>query len=112
LLIKELKADKIDRFIKDVTELANANPDKKEEILKALNDFIKNRDRMLYATFRKAGYFVGSGVVEAGCKTVVGKRAKQSGMFWHVDGAQNVLATHCAVLGGLFDDYWAQKKAA
>lgn len=51
------------------------------------------------------------GVVEAGCKTVVGKRAKQSGMFWHIDGAQNVLATRCAVLGNLFDDYWAKKKA-
>jgi len=109
---KWLKADKIDRFIKDVTELANANPDNRDEILKALNYFVKNRDRMLYATFRKAGYFVGSGVVEAGCKTVVGKRAKQSGMFWHIDGAQNVLATRCAVLGNLFDDYWAKKKAA
>lgn len=67
---------------------------------------------MLYATFRKAGYFVGSGVVEAGCKTVVGKRAKQSGMFWHVHGAQNVLATRCAVLGNLFDDYWKHRKVA
>ena len=85
---------------------------KKDEILKALQYFKKNRDRMLYATFRKAGYFVGSGVVEAGCKTVVGKRAKQSGMFWHVQGAQNVLSTRCAVLGQLFDDYWDYRNAA
>ena len=70
------------------------------------------RDRMRYATFRKAGYFVGSGVVEAGCKTVVGKRAKQSGMFWHVQGAQNVLSIRCAVLGNRFDDYWTRRSAA
>lgn len=109
---KWLKADKIDRFIRDVTDLAEANPNKNDEILKALKYFIKNRDRMLYATFRKASYFVGSGVVEAGCKTLVGKRAKQSGMFWHVAGAQNVLSTRCAVLGNLFDDYWKGRKAA
>ncbi len=109
---KWLKADKIDRFIKVVSELAEIHQDKKEEILKALKYFEKNRDRMLYASFRKKGYFVGSGVVEAGCKTVVGKRAKQSGMFWHVDGAQNVLSTRCAVLGRLFDPYWAQHRAA
>jgi len=109
---KWLKFDKIDRFTKVVTDLAEANPHKKDEILKALKYFTKNRDRMLYATFRKAGYFVGSGVVEAGCKTVVGKRAKQSGMFWHVEGAQNVLSTRCAVLGNLFDDYWKYRNAA
>ena len=109
---KWLKADKIDRFIKVVSEFADSHPSQKDEILKALQYFQKNRDRMLYATFRKAGYFVGSGVVEAGCKTVVGKRTKQSGMFWHVKGAQNVLATRCAVLGHLFDDYWAHQNAA
>jgi len=109
---KWLKADKIDRFIKVVSELADVQKDKKEDILKALQYFKKNRDRMLYASFRKKGYFVGSGVVEAGCKTVVGKRTKQSGMFWHVDGAQNVLSTRCAVLGRLFDAYWVQHRAA
>jgi hypothetical protein len=49
-----------------VTELADARGKKKEDILKALECFKKNRDRMRYASFRKKGYFVGSGVVEAG----------------------------------------------
>ncbi len=110
---KWLKADKIDRFIKVVTDLAVSHRGKKrKEILKAIKYFKKNRNRMLYASFRQKGYFVGSGVVEAGCKTVVGKRTKQSGMFWHVDGAQNVLSTRCAVLGRLFDAYWTQHRAA
>jgi len=109
---KWLKQDKVDRFIKEISDLADTRLDKKDEILKAINYFIKNRDRMLYATFRKAGYFVGSGVIEAGCKTVVGKRAKQSGMFWKTKGAQNVLATRCAVLSKLFDDFWKLRKAA
>jgi hypothetical protein len=33
--------------------------------------FERNRSKMLYQTFRAAGYFIGSGVVEAGCKTVI-----------------------------------------
>lgn len=109
---KWLKAGKINHFIKTVTDLSATAGNKKGEILKALGYFEKNRERMRYASFRKKGYFVGSGVVEAGCKTVVGKRAKQSGMFWHVEGAQNVLSTRCAVLGRLFDDYWEHRNAA
>ena len=42
----------------------------------------KNKERMRYAEFRAQGLFVGSGVIEAGCKTVIGTRLKQSGMEW------------------------------
>lgn len=64
---------------------------------------------MRYATFRAAGYFIGSGVVEAGCRTVVGQRLKQSGMFWSSGGAQNVLALRSAILSNRFDAYWDQR---
>jgi len=47
---------------------------------------------MTYQTFRQAGYFIGSGVVKAGCKTVVGQRLKQSGMLWSRQGASHLLA--------------------
>lgn len=56
-----------------------------------------NRARMQYGTYRKAGYFIGSGVIEAGCKTVIGMRAKQSGMKWSESGAGNVLNLRCLV---------------
>ncbi|MBI2365926.1 MAG: hypothetical protein HYV01_13115 [Deltaproteobacteria bacterium] len=39
--------------------------------------------------------FVGSGVVEAGCKTVIGHRLKQSGMQWTVRGANDIIALRC-----------------
>lgn len=68
-----------------------------------------NAKRMMYATFKSADYFIGSGVVEAGCKTVVGKRTKQSGMFWKVDGAQNILAIRTAVIGDTYDGYWEHR---
>lgn len=105
-----LKTDKVDQLIR-VARVATSAPGNQEEVLKAIQYFQTNRNRMLYASFKKYGYFVGSGVIEAGCKTVVGQRTKQSGMFWHVVGAQNVLSVRCAVLGRLYDNFWAYKHA-
>lgn len=70
-----------------------------------------NLERMSYATFRKAGYFIGSGVVEAGCKTVVGKRMKNSGMFWSEEGGQGVLDLRCTLLSDRLDSF-CQARAA
>lgn len=70
--------------------------------------FQRNRPKMLYQTFRQAGYFIGSGVVEAGCKTVVGQRFKLSGMLWSRRGASHLLTIRCALLSGWFDDFWKQ----
>ena len=64
-----------------------------------------NLARMSYGTFRKAGYFIGSGVVEAGCKTVVGKRMKCSGMFWSEEGGQGILDLRCAFLSNRLDAF-------
>lgn len=71
-----------------------------------LGYFAKNRSRMRYGEFRRQGLFIGSGVVEAGCKTVVGQRAKQSGMCWTEAGLLAVLHTRCALLGRQFDAFW------
>jgi hypothetical protein len=65
-----------------------------------------NRERMRYQTFRQAGYFIGSGVVEAGCKALVGQRLKQSGMRRSVVGARQILTLRCALASGLFDALW------
>ena len=53
-----------------------------------------------------------AGVVEAGCKSVIGKRAKQSGMFWSTQGAEDVLFMRTALSSNRFDAYWDQKHAA
>ncbi|MDE0102856.1 MAG: ISKra4 family transposase, partial [Bryobacterales bacterium] len=66
-----------------------------------------NRDRMRYADFRAQGLQIGSGVVEAGCKSVAGARLKQSGMRWTKDGAQGILALRACILGGRYEDFWA-----
>ena len=70
------------------------------------------RERMRYPKFRRQHLFVGSGVIEAGCKTVVASRLKRSGMFWTVRGANAILALRCAYLNGRFEDYWEGRRAA
>ena len=64
-----------------------------------------NLERMRYGTFRQAGYFIGSGVVEAGCKTVIGQRMKCSGMFWSEEGGQGMLDLRCAFLSNRLDAF-------
>ncbi len=69
----------------------------------------KNKDRMRYAEFRAQGLFVGSGVVEAGCKTVIGQRLKQSGMEWSLRGANAIITLRCIMKSNRFEDYWESR---
>jgi hypothetical protein len=68
---------------------------KKDEVEKELGYFLHNALRMRYHWFRSRGLFVGSGVVESSCKTVIGQRLKQSGMHWTIAGADSIIALRC-----------------
>jgi hypothetical protein len=65
---------------------------------------------MRYPRFRKQKLFVGSGIVEAGCKTVMGSRLKRSSMFWTVRGANAVIALRCCRHSHQLDDYWEHRR--
>jgi len=75
--------------------------------LKKINYFAKRAEQMRYGEFRRQGLFVGSGVIEAGCKTLIGKRFKNSGMFWSRAGANAIIAARCCLYSGRFEDFWA-----
>jgi hypothetical protein len=79
------------------------------EVEKQLGYFVRNVHRMQYGTFRAKGYFIGSGVVEAGCKTLIGGRCKQSGMFWSESGAENILALRCIHSSRRLEDFWKHR---
>lgn len=68
--------------------------------------FEHNAQAMRYGEFRKQGLFVGSGVIEAGCRTLIGQRLKESGMFWSVRGANAIIASRCCQFSGRFEDFW------
>ena len=99
---EELKAGALD----GVLATLRAHAGHCEEAAKAVQYIATNRERMRYAEFRAQGLQIGSGVVEGGCKTVVG-RLKQSGMHWTKDGAEGILALRACILGGRYEDFWA-----
>ena len=69
----------------------------------------QNKERMRYNLYGERGLFVGSGVIEAGCRAVIGQRLKQSGMHWTVKGANNIIALRCILMSHHWDDFWAYR---
>jgi len=101
---KQMRDGKIKSIIAQAQGLATeAN---REEAERQLNYFRKNLDALRYDVFRSKGMFIGSGVIEAGCKGVVGQRCKQSGMFWSETGAENILTLRIARENGRYDSIW------
>ena len=82
-----------------------------EEARKCAGYVENNRHRMRYPVFRAAGLSVGSGVLEAGCKSAIGTRLKRAGMHWTVEGANAIISLRCCVLSGRYEDYWAYRSA-
>lgn len=102
---KQLLKDKLEALIEQTRRECAGKP-QAPAVEGALHYFVTNVKRMQYGSFRKAGYFIGSGVVEAGCKTVIGARCKQSGMFWSESGAENILAFRCIHASRRLDQFW------
>ena len=101
------------QWLRDIAaEQTDTNPGLAKEVLIEAAYFETNADRMRYPAFREQGLFVGSGVIEAGCKSITGMRLKQSGMFWTVRGANAIIALRCARHNGTFEDYWETSRAA
>jgi hypothetical protein len=103
--------DQVHKVIKEARRLA-ATHIHQQAINAKINYLHNNQQRMQYGTCLSKGYFYGSGVIEAGCKSVIGKRAKQSGMFCSQQGVENVLAIRTALCSNRFDSYWDRKNAA
>lgn len=107
-----LDKGKIGKLVASLRSIRVMDADLAKKIRTEADYFTNNAARMNYPRFRKLHLFVGSGVIEAGCKTVIGHRLKQSGMFWTVKGANAILALRCCHLNGRFEDYWESRQAA
>ena len=107
-----LDRGKIAKLVASLHSIQTADPELAKKIRNDADYFATNAARMNYPKFRKQHLFVGSGVIEAGCKTVIGSRLKRSGMFWTVRGANAILALRCCHLNGRFEDYLETRRAA
>jgi hypothetical protein len=107
-----LDQGKIEKLVAALHSMDATNPELAEKIRLEADYFARNAERMRYPNFRRQHLFVGSGVIEAGCKTVIGSRLKQSGMFWSVRGANAILALRTCQFNRRFEDYWDSRRAA
>ena len=101
-----LAEGRIEAIVDEAASFLPRRPEDNKEASREVEYLRKNKEQMRYRQFREQGYFIGSGVIEAGCKHVIGKRLKQSGMKWTVPGANTVIALRCATQSSRFNDYW------
>ena len=101
-----LDEGRIEELTRRMREGLPRSGERRKQGLKRIQYFAERKERMRYGVFRRQGLFVGSGVIEAGCKTVIGKRLKQSGMFWSVAGANAIIAARCCLYSGRFEQFW------
>jgi hypothetical protein len=102
---------KIATLVGRLRSIESDSPEVGAKIRTQADYFERNAERMRYPQFRRQHLFVGSGVIEAGCKKVITSRFKGSGMFWTVRGANAILALRCSCLNQRFEDFWEDRQA-
>lgn len=103
---EQLDAGDVEAVIASMRRLRPSHTQVQQTVRTAADYFHTNAERMRYAEFRKQGLFVGSGVREAGCKTICGQRLKRSGMHGTVKGANAIIALRCCQLSSRWDEFW------
>ncbi len=104
---QHIKNDQVAEFMAAARRrLQQLDPKSESPLQSQLAYFEHHQHRMLYKTYRRAGLFCGSGVVEAGCRAVIGQRLKNSGMFWTEPGGKSILDLRCALQGNRWDECW------
>ena len=106
-----LDKGKIEKLVASLRLIPSTNAELLDKLRTEADYFESHADRMRYPKFRKQHLFVGSGVIEAACKTVIGSRLKQSGMFWTLHGANAIIALRCCHLNNRFENYWETRAA-
>jgi hypothetical protein len=107
--LDRLERGKVEALVKILREPQPGTDELAKTVANEVEYFERNADRMRYPAFRAQGLFVGSGVIEAACKIVIGARLKCSGMFWTVRGANAIIALRCCRLSRRFEDYWVNR---
>ena len=109
---KKLDAGRIEQLVATLRAIETDDAELAHQLALEAHYFERNAARMRYREFRRQGLFVGSGVIEAGCRTVIASRLKRSGMFWSVRGANAITALRCSRLSNRFNNYWENRAKA
>jgi hypothetical protein len=106
----DARYDELDEgHLKSLVHALRSHIGQHKEARECIQYIWKNRRRMRYPDFEKQGFCTSTGVVESGCKVVVGTRLKRAGMHWTVKGANAIIALRCSKLSGRFEDFWQRR---
>jgi hypothetical protein len=106
-----LDTGEITKIITSAKNLLFDSGETQKKVEQEIGYFEENVQRMRYAEYKEKGLFIGSGVIEAGCKSIIGKRLKQSGMRWSLRGANSIIALRCCEISRRFDEFWENRAA-
>ncbi len=110
-LQKKLDGGCIEQLVRNLRSTPARTAEAAERLRTEVDYFERNQERMRYPRYKRQGLFIGSGVIEAGCKTVIAARLKRSGMFWTVRGANAIFALRTTRLSRNFESYWEARAA-
>ena len=79
---------------------------KREAIDAVRGYFRRNRSRMRYHEYLRAGLPIASGAVEGACRNLIKDRMERSGMRWTIDAAEALVKLRAVYLSGDFEEYW------
>lgn len=106
LLERDAGAESVLRSIDYYSRIHRLNKSRRKDVTTEWTFFWRNQHRMHYASFRRRGLPIGSGPVEAACKSIVKTRLCRSGMRWSREGGQRILNFRCYVKSGLWNKFW------
>jgi len=95
--------------LKSLAQALHGHAGQYKEARECIHYIWNNRHRMRYPKFHNEGFCTSTGVVEAGCKVVIGTRLKRAGMHWTIKGANAIIALRCSKLSGRFEDFWERR---
>jgi hypothetical protein len=99
-ICKELKNSRFESVLEELERVDKTHFDR---VTFSLSGYIRNNiNNIDYAAYIKKGYFIGSGAVESGNKTILQKRLKQAGMRWNTETAQSLLTLRAKQESGLW----------
>ncbi|MDR1085390.1 MAG: hypothetical protein LBP22_11190 [Deltaproteobacteria bacterium] len=75
-----------------------------DRLSKNILNYINNNISFIdYATYRKKGWFIGSGAIESANRTVLQQRLKQPGMRWNIENGQHIVTLMAKAKSGLWN---------
>jgi hypothetical protein len=106
----QARCDELDQGrLQSLVHVLHDRADQYPQARECIHYIWKNRRRMRYPKFHEQGFCTSTGVVESGCKVVVGTRLKRSGMRWSLRGANAIIALRCSRLSGRFEFFWERR---